>query len=161
MPWEKSPVKRIRKFLQLSRRDQLLLIQAFSVLGVVVLGLRVLPWLTLQRRLLNLPNWYARLLFTRRPSAQHIAWAIKVASGYLPKATCLPRALAAQVLLTQCTYPAGLQIGVARNENGTLEAHAWVTSENGIIIGDVADPDRFVQLLPLGTQYVEDYGRGF
>ena len=150
-------MKRIRNFLQLSRPDQLLLIKAILVLAVITLELRMLPWLTLQRRLLKLANRRSRFVPAQRPSAQRIAWAIQVASWYVPKATCLPRALAAQLLLIQSAYPAHLQIGVARNEVGKFEAHAWVTSESGIIIGGACDLDRFVPLSPMEREDIEDY----
>jgi transglutaminase superfamily protein len=142
-------MSRIYKFLQLSWRDQLLLIHATLMLAVVVWGLKIFPWLTLQPQLLKAANWYSQFAPTPRPSAQHLAWAIRIASLCVPRATCLPRALAAQLLLVQRAYPADLQIGVARTEDGKLEAHAWVTSENGIIIGNVYDLDHFV---PLSSQ---------
>lgn len=152
-------MKPIRKFLQLSWPDQLLLIQTILVLAGVKLGLRILPWLTLQRLLLKLANRHSRFVPTQRPSAQRIAWAIQVASWYVPKVTCLPRALAAQLLLIQSAYPADLQIGVARNEDGKFAAHAWVTSESGIIIGGVRDLDRFVPLSLREREGMGDYAR--
>jgi len=150
-------MKRIRKFLQLSRPDRVLLIHTTVVLTVVTLGLRILPWLTLQRLLPKRASRHARFVPAQRPSAQRIAWSIQVASGYVPRATCLPRALAAHLLLIQHAYPADLQIGVARNEDGNLEAHAWVTSESGIIIGDVQDLDHFVLLSPMEREGIGDY----
>lgn len=152
-------MKRIRKFLQLSWPDQLLLIHSTFVLAMVVLGLRVLPWLTLQRLLHRFANGLSRFGPARRPSAQQIAWAVRVASWIVPGATCLPSALAAQLLLIQRTYPADLQIGVARNLYGKLEAHAWVTTENGIIIGGVSDPDHYAPMSPTDRKGLEDYGR--
>lgn len=152
-------MKRIHKFLQLSLPDQLLLIKAILLLAIVTLGLRTLPWLTLQRRLLKLANRRSRFAPARRPSAQRIAWAIQVASRYVPKATCLPRALAAQLLLIQSAYPADLQIGVVRNDDGKFEAHAWVTGESGIVIGGVYDLERFVPLSPVERESIEDYVR--
>lgn len=153
------PMKRIRKFLQLSWPDKLLLIKSTFVLAMVVFGLRVLPWLTLQRFLLKSANWFSRFVPANRPTAQNIARAIQIASWIVPGATCLPGALAAQFLLIQCTYPTNLQIGVARNKYGKLEAHAWVTTEKNIVIGGVSDPDHFVPMSPMDKQGLEDYGR--
>jgi hypothetical protein len=152
-------MRRIRKFLQLSRSDQLLLIQTILVLALVTLGLRIFPWQTLQRLLLKLSNWHPRFVTKQVVSAKHITWAIRVASWYIPKATCLPQALAAQHLLIQRTHPADLQIGVARNKAGKLEAHAWVTSNNSIIIGGVHASDRFVLLSPMDRRGIGDYDR--
>ena len=151
-------MKRWRRFLQLSRRDQLLLIYATVMVGAVTLGLRLLPWSTLQRQLIRLANWSSQSGSTQRPSAQHIAWTVRVASSIIPKATCLPRALAAQFLLIQNAYPVELKIGVVRNEDGHLGAHAWVASNNRILIGSVKDLDHFVPLSAMERQGIEDYG---
>ena len=45
------------------------------------------------------------------------------------------QALAAQVLLARQGYPACLCIGVARDENARLRAHAWVASQSSMVIG--------------------------
>jgi hypothetical protein len=152
-------VNRFIKFLTLPWQDRLLLIHAFFVLTTATLGLRVYPWSTLERRLLKLANVYARFATTLRPPAEKIAWAVKVASSFIPKATCLPRALAAQVLLLQNAYSAELRIGVVRTKEGKLEAHAWVISEKGILIGNVNDLDHFTLLSPTESQGNQEYGR--
>jgi len=154
-------MNRIRKFLQLSRPDKFLLTQAIFVLATVSLGLRTLPWLTLQRYLLKLTNQRSGSPGDKRPSTERIAWAIRTASMYIPKATCLPQALAGQFLLIQNAYPADLQIGVTKNNDGKLEAHAWVTSKNDVIVGEKGNPDRFVPLSPLDIQGMEGNGRTF
>jgi hypothetical protein len=141
-------MKRIRKFLQLSRPDKVLLIRTIFVLAVVTLGLRIFPWLKLQSLLLKLANRLSQFVPSRPLSAQRIAWAVQVAGRHVPNVTCLQRALAAQLLLAWGASPGTFQIGVARDEDGNLEAHAWVTSEDGIIIGGVHDQDRFVLLSP-------------
>jgi hypothetical protein len=154
-----TPMKRIRKFLRLSGPDQWLLIHAFVVLALVVLGLRILPWPALQSLLLKVANWTSHFLPAQRPAAQNIARSIKVASWYIPKATCLPQALAAQHLLIQYSYLADLQIGVAKNKHGLLEAHAWLSSEGNVLIGGVHDLDRLVVLSPTKREDIEDYAR--
>ena len=52
---------------------------------------------------------------------------------------CLTQALAALVLYKQQGYPAHLRIGVAKDEEGKLKAHAWVESEGRIAIGKLRD----------------------
>jgi hypothetical protein len=154
-------MKQIRKFLQLSRPDRSLLIQTFFMLAIVTSGLRILPWLALQRPLLKLADRNSRFHSSRRPSVQRISWAIRASWRYIPKATCLPQALVAQFLLISHAYPADLQLGAAKDKNGKLEAHAWVTSDNQIIIGDMRDLERFVQLSPMEGQTIQDYGRTY
>lgn len=150
-------MKRIDKFLKLSGRDQLLLLYAATVLAAAVLGLRLFPWMMLQRPLVRLANWSSRFASARRPSAQQITRAIRIASSCIPKATCLPRALAAQLLLIQNAYPAEVLIGVAKNEDQKLEAHAWVSIGNDIVIGGVDDLNHFVPLSRMKREDIIDY----
>jgi len=153
-------MKRLQKFNQLSRPEKLLFLQTMLVLTSVTLGLRTIPWLKLQRLLLNIANWHARSA-VRRVSLQSITRSIRTASYYIPKATCLPQALTAQHLLIWNSYPADFQIGVAKDANGKLEAHAWVTSQNKIIAGGERAINRFVSLTAMEKQRVEDYGKLF
>jgi hypothetical protein len=86
----------LRKFLGLTPRRRRLLVRAALLLGAIQLGLRLLPF----QQLLGL---LARGGRTTPPDAvEAIAWAVAVASCYVPGAhTCLPRALAAQALLAR------------------------------------------------------------
>jgi hypothetical protein len=154
-------MNRLQKFNQLSRQEKLLFLQTMLVLTSVTLGLRALPWLKLQRLLLKLANWHARSAVRRRVSLRSITQSIRAASHYIPKATCLPQALTAQHLLIWNSYPADFQIGVAKDANGKLEAHAWVTSQNKIIAGGERTTNRFVSLSAVERQSVEDYGKLF
>ena len=90
----------------------------------------------------------AETYFFERDSAniEKIVWAVTVASRYVPAATCLTQALAGQILLAQHGEPALLQIGVAKNEAGNLEAHAWVESRGRIVIGDSRELFRYTRL---------------
>lgn len=140
-------MERIRKFRQLSWSERVLVIQAIFLLGGITLGLKLLPLLSLRHLLFTLSKRRCGFRPAQRPPARRIAWAVRAASRYVPQATCLPQALVAQFLLRQNGYPADLQIGAARRADGKLEAHAWVTGENGtILIGGLPDLDRFVPL---------------
>jgi hypothetical protein len=120
----------------------------------------VLPWSTVQGLLLRPAYRRSNKMPEQRPSPERIVRAIRTASRFVPKASCLPQALAVQHLLTQRAYPAELQFGVALDEVGKLEAHAWVTSTNGIVIGNIPDRDRFVHLLPNERNiFIKEHGR--
>jgi hypothetical protein len=67
--------------------------------------------------------------------------------------------LATQLLLIQNAHPAKLQIGVTRNEDRKLEAHAWVTSGGDIIIGGVDDINHFVPLSRMKREDIVDYAK--
>lgn len=109
------------------------------------LGLWLLPLATLRCLLTKLKPSEP---ISREGSAniEKIVWAVSVASRYVPAATCLTQALAGQILLAQHGEPALLQIGVAKNEAGDLEAHAWVESRGRIVIGDSRELFRYTRL---------------
>jgi hypothetical protein len=49
--------------------------------------------------------------------------------------TCLHRALAAYVIMRRRRYDARLSIGVLMDQNAQFSAHAWVESQDKIVIG--------------------------
>lgn len=129
-------MKRLRKFLHLPPSDRRLLVSTAVLLGAIRLGLRLLPFRTLQRvltRLEQAPTASPR--HTNRSSVDRLAWAVTVASRYVPKATCLTQALAAQTLLGRRGHLSRLHVGVAKGEEGRLKAHAWLESQGRVIVG--------------------------
>ncbi len=87
-----------------------------------------------------------------RPPASRIVWAIQAASKRVPAAnSCLPRALSARFLLARWGYPAELLIGVAKNSDGKLEAHAWVETLGRVVIGE-SRPGYFSRLAEVSTE---------
>jgi len=150
---------RIKKFFHLTAADQVLFVQSTIVIVFSTLGLRIFPWLRLQNMLLNRARQQSRRVSSNRPSVNQIKWAVGAAGHSIPKASCLPQALTSQYLLVRNGYPADLQIGVARDKDGKLEAHAWVVSENQTVLGEVRELDRFIPLSNGDRQAMEHYGR--
>ncbi len=142
-------MEQIRKFISLSTADQSLLLKSAFVLKTITLGLRVLSFQTMRRFLIGTRQKAGRAHYSNRPSANRIAWAVRVASRYVPAAMCLAQALAVRMLLEQQGYPSQLHIGVAKNERGRLEAHAWVESQGRIMVGNLQDLSRYTPLPPL------------
>jgi hypothetical protein len=144
-------MKSVCKFLLLSPADQFLLVRSWLVLGMIRLGLWLLPFQTLRRLLAGMTrmNGSARpLRQENRTSPGKVAWAVEAASKYVPAArTCLTRALAVQAILQSQGYPAFLRIGVVRGTGGDLEGHAWVESEGKIVIGE----KEHLSYVPLAT----------
>jgi len=139
-------MKSLRKFLLLESPERRFLLRTWLLLGATRLGLWLLPLPTLRRLLAKLRA--AEPIFPEADSAniEKIVWAIAVASRYVPATTCLTQALAGQILLAQHGEPALLQIGVAKNEAGNLEAHAWVESRGLIVIGNSRELFRYTRL---------------
>ena len=79
-------------------------------------------------------------------SDDRIVWAIEATGRRLGRlSSCLVRALVAEFVLDSKDGPVHLTIGVKRTGDA-LEAHAWVTRQNHILIGATSD-----QFIPLVT----------
>ena len=129
-------MERLRKFVHLTSSDRRLLVSTALLLGAIRLGLRLLPFRTLRRLVTKIAQAPVGLRLTDQPSVDRLVWAIRVASPYVPKATCLTQALATQLLLARHGHPpAHLRVGVVRGEKGRLEAHAWVESQGKVLVG--------------------------
>ena len=134
-------MREVSKFLALAPAERRLLVGAATLLAMIALVLRLLPFRTLRRIAASLGHPPARPARRPHPSADRIAWAITVASRYLPGTrSCLPQALAAELLLRRHGHPATLRLGVARNDGRDLRAHAWVESEGRVVFGATQQP---------------------
>jgi len=135
----------IRKLRHLSAADRALLFQTVLWLGATRFALWLLP-LGVVRRLLARA---ARPTRGARLTTERIAWALSVAKRAVPRATCLPQALAAEALLTWGGHPAELRIGVIKTDRDRLVAHAWVESGGRIVVGELHGLPRYAPLPPL------------
>jgi hypothetical protein len=130
------------KFFFLRPQEQSFLLRAVLLLWACRLGLWLLPFKTLRRLMAKITSPSKR----NPPKIDTIIWAVAVASRYVPAATCLTQALAGQVLLNRYDAPALLRIGVAKNEQGAFQAHAWVESQGRILIGNSPELFRYTRL---------------
>jgi hypothetical protein len=140
---------RLSKFLCLSATERRLLSEAALLLGMIRLALRLLPFETVRRLLAQAVRMPAGSQEVDLPSVERIVWAVTVASRYVPRAgagICLMQALAAQTMLARRGYPALLRIGVVKDEERRLQAHAWVVSGDKVVIGESADLEHFTPL---------------
>lgn len=117
----------IRKFRDLSRPDRNLLCAAWVSLIRARIAVSVFSLPRLRR---NLPP-------AARPGADplRIAWALHAASRFVPRSTCLVRALAAHRLLAKHGHASDLRIGVAKSDEAGLAAHAWVECGGTVLVG--------------------------
>ncbi|HEY9632633.1 MAG TPA: lasso peptide biosynthesis B2 protein [Coleofasciculaceae cyanobacterium] len=144
-------MKPLRKFLHLKASDRHLLIVTFTLLGAIRLGLWLLPFRTWRHLLSRLMQAQSKLHKSDPASVSQVVWAVCVVSHYMPGGVkCLARAAATQVLLSRHGHAADLHIGVAKGEEGQLEAHAWVESQGQIVIGNLSNLSRFTPLSTFG-----------
>lgn len=81
------------------------------------------------------------------PSARLVAL-LEAGGNVVPFTTCLSKALAGSMLMYRHGYDTRLHIGVAKNNDDGLEAHAWLTLGARIIVGNCPDMQRFRELPP-------------
>ncbi|PZD71689.1 hypothetical protein C1752_04997 [Acaryochloris thomasi RCC1774] len=146
-------MKSLLKFVRLPARDRLLLLKAFILLGLVRLGLWQLPFKRLQQFLYKISHSPQALPVSSIGcgSIHKIVWAVDVSSHLMPgHVKCLARALTTQVLMSRRGYMPDLRIGVAKDQNNCLEAHAWIELEGSVVIGLLPDLKRFVPMPSLG-----------
>lgn len=138
---------RVARFRSLPSSDR----DLFLVALVAIVSVRVGLWATSFRRLRSSVERIAPPHGMPDPTpgeADRIGWAIGSAARFVPSATCLPRALAAEAILRRRGHPADLRLGVTRDEGG-VQAHAWVESYGRVVVGD-GDLERFAPLVRHG-----------
>ena len=143
-------MRRIGKLVRLPAADRRLLASAAALLAGFRLGLWLLPFDVVQRAAGRLERGRRESSHPAEASAQRVAWAVDVASRFIPAShNCLNRALAAKVLLARRGLPVHLRFGVRRAPGGELRAHAWIEGAQGVLVGDLRDLPRYTPLLPL------------
>jgi hypothetical protein len=124
-------MRRLKRFREISNSERLLLLRALLMVAVARACLWLLP-ADAARRFVAL--WALCLTARFSTTVERLTWAVRIASQYIPKATCLTQAVALQALLTRAGHEARIEIGVARAESG-FEAHAWVSCGDQVVIG--------------------------
>jgi hypothetical protein len=114
-------------------RELLVLLRA----AILVSAVRLALWVVSFKKLRCVVNSLTRVRFRppNRYSADQLSWAVRSASRYVPRATCLTQALVLHILLRREGLQSTIRIGV-RKDAGHFEAHAWVESQDRIVIGD-------------------------
>jgi Transglutaminase-like superfamily len=123
-------MKKLAKFVRLSTGEKFLLLRTVILVAAVRVGLWVLPFRIVQRF-----TFKARKKSHSPYSVEQVIWAVRATSRYVPRATCLTQAMAAQTLLLRAGYNPKVKIGVAKNHNKLFEAHAWLVLGDQVLIG--------------------------
>jgi Transglutaminase-like superfamily len=142
-------MRALARFLKLGWRDRLFLARCVFTVASVRLGLSLFSYTTLRR-------WLATAAASQAASddvAQRIAWGVVNAARIVPGATCLSQAFAAQLMLARAGYRSQMRIGVAKDERGQFIAHAWLISNDRVVVGGSSeDLQRYVSLTDLSLE---------
>ena len=122
-----------RRLARLTPADRARLAEAFVLIVCVRIGLRLLSFPELTRRL----DRRAQSSPNQRDVLSRITWAAAAVTRRLPGTTCLAEALTAHTMLRRHGYDATLRIGARCGASTALEAHAWVECRGDVVIGHV------------------------
>jgi Transglutaminase-like superfamily len=147
-------MKPILSFLKLNRSDRGTLLLTYLLLTLVRLGLLLLPFERLWKGLVKLgqPQLSAATVLktdvkTEAQTVRQAIWAVNLSARFSPGgAKCLARALTTKVLLDRRQCSSNFKIGVAKNEQGQLEAHAWIEVQNQVVMGQVDKLDQYTPM---------------
>lgn len=133
------------------RGGKKLFFQAYIVMCLVRLGLLLLPFNRLQDLILESKKLTWLAIAKSEVTVSAIARAVNRSGKYSPgKPMCLARALTTAVLMSIYCFPYQINIGVAKGESGNIEAHAWVTWEGKVMVGNLPDLSRYVPMSAKG-----------
>ena len=138
----KAGLAKLEKVRGLTPESRRLLLEAGVAVPLVRVGLWILNFRRLEALLTNLNERLPTTLSADPWTVERVAWAVKACSAYVPAASCLTQALAAQMLLTRRGYPTRLHLGFIKKDHHPLEGHAWLECEGQIVTGN-GDLSRF------------------
>jgi hypothetical protein len=139
--------RKIRTYRNFSIAERRLVRTALPLLCFARVALWILPL----RRVRSAADRLSRVRRARRDiSERQVGWAIRVASHYVPRATCLAQGVAAQILLSRYGYASRLHIGVALENR--FEAHAWVESNGLVVVGGAEESARYTPILAMNAR---------
>lgn len=144
-------MSKIVTFQKLTWAEKRLLRQAVILLGYYRLALLIvsLP------RLLNIAQRLQRTGSSQSQlTAAQLTRLVKAAVRLVPGTTCLSNALASHRLFSSHGYRTKMHIGVNKDRKRGFEAHAWLTLDGKIVIGNLPDLAQFRELPPLETTHV-------
>lgn len=123
------------KLARLDAAERWLLAEAAIVVPGVRLALTILPFRLVHRGIVATTNRLHRSSASESRTPERVARMVAAVAARVPRASCLTQALAATLLLARHGHPSTLRVGVAKNEDGTLRAHAWLESNGHTLLG--------------------------
>ena len=90
-------------------------------------------------------EWAHLLWRAMAPCVARVEWAVIAAGRFIPRTTCLTRALTLHRLLSRSGYRSNVQFGI-RYVDGRFAAHAWVEHEARLLLSKPSDIARYVRL---------------
>jgi hypothetical protein len=141
--------RKLRTIRDLPRDQRRLAVKTIGLMATVRLALSFAPFTWVKQQVESGTSRLACLM-PDGISAEQVAWAVRLASRYIPGASCLTQALTAQVLLNRARIENRVYLGVTSQAPGGFAAHAWVEHAGTILIGG-SESLRYAPILSVGA----------
>ncbi|MDW7755890.1 MAG: lasso peptide biosynthesis B2 protein [Brevefilum sp.] len=144
----------MNQFLRISWSDRWLLAEAITFLSLVRLASKLVPFKRLAP-FLGEPASTPDIEINQSTEAfvKSIAWAIRIMAKYLPwTPSCLEKSMAAKRILQRRRIPSTLYLGVAKNNQNVLDAHAWLQCGPFIVTGET-NHQHYINLISFTDHY--------
>lgn len=137
---------KIHKFFLLNKAERRIFISALRLLAYYRVSLKVCPlksiFLEVRRECRDEIAGVNQIGIT----IGRIGQLIGTASRCIPFTTCFSRALAGLVVYRANGFPVKLHIGVSRDQNDGLAAHAWLTCAGEVVLCHLPDISKFKEI---------------
>ncbi len=129
---------KINNFYQLNKRDKGELFHIYFFIWQT----RIRLWLTDYKSTEQWCRYHSKKKSVHSISKENLLKFTNAVSRYVPKATCLTKALVTKTMLDRHDYTNNLIIGVKIDAEKEFEAHAWIEDEKqNIIFGGDSSSD--------------------
>ncbi|MEM6576917.1 MAG: lasso peptide biosynthesis B2 protein [Pseudomonadota bacterium] len=131
------------------RRTRLFLRCVFLVL-IVRIGLWLVRYQTLR-------HWLVRVCATdpqasRQGTVIHAMRMVERVARFVPDASCLTQSIAGQALLSWYGIPSTISMGVMKERDDDLKAHAWLVWNGKVVLqGNTQTPRTYAKIADLPT----------
>lgn len=127
----------IIRFFRKPLAEQLIFSEAVFWLALTRMATLILPFKWIARFLGTHMVESVRLQSTDQTRrARHVASCIRAMSRHLPwDCKCLVQAISAKMMLDRRSIPTTLYLGVSKDQQDEMIAHAWLRAGNAIVLG--------------------------
>lgn len=134
------------RILSLSGSEALFLCHCLLVVATVRLGLTLFSY----NRVRGLVTRLDARQCASMGELRRVAWGVAATARFVPRATCLTQALSGQYILARQGNASSIRIGIERGTGEQLKAHAWLVSDNHVVLG--GSVDGFTHLVDHGSR---------
>ena len=137
--------KRLVKFLFLPLKKKYLITEIFFWTLIIKFSLKTLGFKRTKLLFCDRVSPNKKVLPDFEKSRNIIGWIERVSA--ILHASCLTKAMVGLIVLRRYAFDPNFEIGV-KKEDGKLEAHAWLTLKDEVILGELSDIEKF-RILPV------------